>query len=129
MMTLKTYKATHPRCAVCWKPLTLAERTIQHLCRGTGRKDDERCIIVSCWLPCHVARDNTAGGQFVVIDGVKWPKLTDGNLLWCKLIEDGSLDLGFLTNLRRSLIEAVIAPPPTEYLERRARHGQRGAWC
>ena len=122
-MTLADYKASHPRCAVCWRPLLVAERTIQHIARGTGRKDDERNVVVCCWLPCHVARDNTAKGQSVIIDGVKWPKLTDGMLLFCKLETDGSLDLGYLTDLRRSLINSVIEPPPAEYLTRRDRHG------
>lgn len=124
-MTLADYKANHPRCAVCHRPLLVAERTIQHIARGTGRKDDERNVVVCCWMPCHWARDGVASNQCIKgPDGVTYHKITDGQLLWCKLMEDGSLDLGYLTDLRRSLINSVIEPPPEEYLTRRDRHGR-----
>jgi hypothetical protein len=123
--TLTAYRDAHDRCAVCLRPLDSTSKTIQHICRGTGRNHDPRNLVVCCMHPCHWARDGLAYGQISTgADGVVYGKLTDGQLLWCKLMEDGAIDLAFLTDLRRSLINVVIEPPPAEYMARRARYGR-----
>ena len=85
-----------------------------HLHAGSGsmtRRDDRRliCLLCSRCHLCHTHRD----GEPLTINGERWPRITDANMLWLKSLRDPEFyDRAWLVTLWPKCPE----PEPTHYV-------------